>query len=88
METTRLSTKGQLILPKAIRESRAWGPGTEFSVEVTDNGILLRPVKPFPRTTIDQVAGCLKWKGKPATLKEMDDAIAREVRRRHERGRY
>jgi AbrB family looped-hinge helix DNA binding protein len=32
METTRLSTKGQIILPKGIRVSRAWGPGTEFTV--------------------------------------------------------
>ena len=33
METTRLSTKGQIVLPKTIRASRAWGPGTEFTVE-------------------------------------------------------
>src|SRR5580658_3848144 len=33
METTRLSTKGQIVLPKALRTSRAWKPGTEFIVE-------------------------------------------------------
>ena len=33
METTRLSSKGQLVLPKAIREADHWGEGTEFSVE-------------------------------------------------------
>ena len=32
METTRLSTKGQIVLPKAMRVSRAWGPGTEFTI--------------------------------------------------------
>jgi len=31
METTRLSTKGQIVLPKDLRSSRAWGPGTEFT---------------------------------------------------------
>jgi AbrB family looped-hinge helix DNA binding protein len=88
METTRLSTKGQVIIPKAVRESRSWGPGTKFTVEETKEGILLRPAKLVPRTTLEQVFEMLKWNGKPATIADMDEAIAREVRRRHARGRY
>ena len=88
METTRLSTKGQIILPKTIRTSRAWGPGTEFTVEETRDGVLLRPAGSFPEATLDQVAGCLRSKGKPKTLAEMRAAIGREVIRRHDRGRY
>jgi AbrB family looped-hinge helix DNA binding protein len=49
METTRISTKGQIILPKSLRVARAWGPGTEFTVEETGNGILLRPTTRFQR---------------------------------------
>lgn len=88
MLVSRLSTKGQLVLPKEIRVSHAWGPGTEFIIEETEQGVLLRPSRRFPRTTLDSVAGCLKHKGKPATLAEMDAAIGREVKRRHDRGRY
>ena len=88
METTRLSTKGQVILPKSIRDSRSWKPGTEFIVEETKEGILLRPRELFPRTTLEEVAGSLPAKGRPKTLAEMDAGIAREVKRRHERGRY
>lgn len=89
MEKTRLSTKGQIILPKAIRTARAWGPGTEFTIEETKEGILLRPAKPFPPTTIDEVFGCLKTnRKKPVTLAELDAAIVEEVKRRHARGRY
>jgi hypothetical protein len=52
-----------------------------------------KPAKPagprrFPKTTLDEVAGCLKYKGKPVTLAEMDAAIAREVLQRHKLGRY
>ena len=36
METTKLSSKGQIVLPKSIRNARNLLPGTEFSVE--DNG--------------------------------------------------
>jgi AbrB family looped-hinge helix DNA binding protein len=88
METTTLSTKGQIVLPKALRESRAWKPGTEFTVEETKEGVLLRPKRRVPRKTLDEVFGMLKWKGKPATLKDMDDAIAKAVVERYERSRH
>jgi AbrB family looped-hinge helix DNA binding protein len=83
-----MSTKGQIVLPKSVRDSHAWGPGTEFAVEETREGILLRPARLFPRTTLDQVVGCLRYKGKAKTLKEMDDGIRRAVMERHDRGRY
>lgn len=89
METTRLSTKGQIILPKSIRDSREWGPGTEFTVEDTGDGILLRPARPFPPATIEEVFGSLKTKRKKhATLAEMDAAIQQELESRRDRHRY
>ena len=88
MQTTRLSTKGQIILPKNIRTSRAWTPGTEFTVEDSGDGIVLRPAGRFPRTNLDQVAGCLRSRPKSKTLAARRRAIGREVTRRHDRGRY
>ena len=88
METTRLSTKGQIVLPKDIRTARAWGPGTEFTVEETGDGILLRPCEHFPETRLDQVAGSLRSKRASKTSAQMRAAIGREVIRRHDRGRY
>ena len=88
MKTTRLSTKGQIILPKGIRVSRAWGPGTEFTVEESGDGIFLRPTTRFPDTKLDDVAGCLRSRHKSRTDAQMGAAIGREVLRRHDRGRY
>lgn len=88
MPTTRLSTKGQLILPKDIRTARAWGPGTEFTIEETEDGILLRPSGRFRPTHLNEVAGCLRYQGKAKTLSQMDAAVSREVARRHDRGRH
>jgi AbrB family looped-hinge helix DNA binding protein len=87
-EITRLSTKGQIILPKNLRTSRAWGPGTEFTVEETSEGILLRPAARFPEVDLNQVAGCLASTRKAASPAQMRTAIGREVIRRHDRGRY
>jgi AbrB family looped-hinge helix DNA binding protein len=88
METTRLSTKGQVILPKHIRDSRAWEPGTEFIVEETDEGVLLRPAGLFPPVRLEDVAGCLRSRSGRKSLAHMKTAVAREVRRRHDSGRY
>jgi AbrB family looped-hinge helix DNA binding protein len=87
-EVTRLSTKGQVILPKNIRDSRSWTPGTEFTIEESGDGILLRPAGRFPAVSLDEVAGCLRYEQKPKSLAEMRDAVSREVMARHGRGRY
>ena len=90
METTKLSTKGQIILPKAIRDAHSWSAGTEFIVEETARGVLLRPKRLFPPTRLEDVVGCLQpyYKGKPKTIAEMKMARVKEVQRRHALGRY
>lgn len=79
METTRLSSKGQIIIPKAIRQAYKWPVGQEFLVEQAEQGILLRPQDPFPQTYVDEVAGCLQYKGRAKTLEDMNNAIRRGV---------
>jgi AbrB family looped-hinge helix DNA binding protein len=80
--TTKVSTKGQVILPKAVREQRRWGAGTKLEVEDTEEGVLLRKAPLFAPTTVDQVFGMLGWKGKAKSLEEMDEAVREEARRR------
>ncbi len=87
-QTTVLSTKGQVILPKAVRDQRGWKPGTKLTVEETPEGILLKPAPLFPPTTNEEVYGCLKREGLPISIEEMDEAITAEVLERHARGRY
>ena len=38
METTRLSNKGQIVVPKRIREAHGWEAGSEFAVSETPDG--------------------------------------------------
>lgn len=86
METTKLSSKGQVILPAAIRTANQWKAGVEFAVEDTGDGVLLRPLKPFAATTLKEVTGCCAgYTGKAHTLEEMDKAITAETKARHAR---
>ena len=75
METTRLSSKGQVIIPKAIRESHRWAAGLELEVIETENGILLKPKAPFKESSLDEVAGCLNYNGKTKTLEDIESAM-------------
>jgi AbrB family looped-hinge helix DNA binding protein len=85
---TTVSTKGQVILPKAIRQRRNWPAGTRLVVEETPDGVLLKAAQVFPPTRPEDVAGMLAYRGPPKTLEEMEAAITAEVKRRRARGRY
>ena len=50
MVTTRLSNKGQIVIPKRVRSAHGWEPGLEFVVEDTGDGIKLKPLTPYLET--------------------------------------
>ena len=82
---TTVSTKGQVILPKAIRQRRDWGAGTRLVVEDTPEGILLRRAPVFAATRPEDVYGLFPHAGAPKSLEEMDAAVLAEARRHHDR---
>ena len=84
--TTTVSTKGQVILPKAIRQTLRWEAGTRLVVENTPEGVLLKPAPVFAETPGEDVFGCLTCDGAPKTLEEMEAGVLAEARRRHAGG--
>jgi AbrB family looped-hinge helix DNA binding protein len=83
--STVVSTKGQVILPKAIRDQRAWRAGTRLVVENTEDGVLLRAAPVFAPTQAADVFGCVGYAGAPKTLEDMRTGITQEIKRRHAR---
>ncbi len=45
---TRLSSKGQVVIPKAVREALALHAGVEFDVRLEGNKIILEPLTGSP----------------------------------------
>ncbi len=80
MNITRLSSKGQVIIPKPLRASHHWETGQELVAIDVGDGVLLKPKTPFNETNIKDVASCLKFKGKAKTLDEMETAISKGIR--------
>lgn len=80
MQTTHLSTKGQVIIPKEIRVNHGWEPGIKFIIVEYQNGILLRPAKFVKKTKLEDVIGCTGYKGPKRSLKDMEDGIKKGAR--------
>ncbi len=83
--TTTVSTKGQVILPKAIRDSKGWGAGMELIVEETQDGVLLRAVRPFAPTKPEEVFGALSHHGKRLSDEDIEKALRAASKRRYAR---
>jgi AbrB family looped-hinge helix DNA binding protein len=79
---TRVSTKGQVVLPKAIRDRRGFGPGAELIVEERPEGVLLRPSPKAEATRVEDVFGRLGPVDRIVSIEEMNEGVLEEARRR------
>jgi AbrB family looped-hinge helix DNA binding protein len=80
--STRLSVKGQVVIPKAIREARGWRPGLELEVEATEDGALLRPKSLDRARAVQSLLGCTGYQGPKRSLAETNAAVEREAKSR------
>ncbi len=78
--TTRLSSKGQVVLPIATRTGRKWRAGTEFQVVETPEGVLLKPIA-FAASRLEDVFGMAGYRGPRRSLAEMDAAVRKAAAR-------
>lgn len=80
MLKTKLSSKGQLIIPKSIRQQHGWHSGLQFMVTEYNDGLLLKPLKPKATYDLDDVVGCTGYKGPKQSLAAMEKAIIKGVK--------
>ena len=80
--TTTLSTKGQVVLPKAIRQALHWEAGMRLVVEDTPEGVLLKALPAFAETRPEDVFGSLACVGTPKSLADMEAGVLAEAERR------
>lgn len=78
MTTTRVSTKGQVVIPKELRAAHRWDAGQELIVIDTPEGVLL---KTKPSANVAEVAGCLSAyrPRRPVTVEDMAAAVAAQA---------
>jgi len=80
-QMTKLSTKGQIVLPKSLRVARHWNPGTQFIVQEQGDSVLLTPKSAAASSDWESLIGCAGYRGPRKSIREMDEAVAAEARK-------
>ena len=81
MMHTTLSSKGQVIIPKAVRDNQHWAAGTVFMITDSPEGLFLQAQPLFAPTQHQSVAGSLRgYLGK--SVVKTDSEIQKTLRNR------
>jgi AbrB family looped-hinge helix DNA binding protein len=75
--TIRISTKGQLVVPKEIRLRHGWSAGAKVALEDLGDRVVLRETTPLPETRLEDLIGCTGYRGPAKSLREMEDGSRR-----------
>ena len=79
MESVALSSKGQFVLPKAIRKRHHWEAGARLIVIDRGDEVVIKSAEPFAATTFESSDALSVYKGRRLSLADMDRAIAAEA---------
>lgn len=76
----KLSTKGQVVIPKDVRDRFDFSAGDRLDVVERHDGVLLRKASTKRGKSIEEVTANLRsivcYNGPPVSIEEMDEAIA------------
>lgn len=83
----KLSSKGQIVVPKSVRDAHGWKEGMEFEFVESGTGVTIQPVQEydprFPPVTAEEfLARRIRHKAPPVSLEEMERAVLEEAARR------
>ena len=73
-----MTSKGQVTLPKPIRDKLHLRPGDKIDFVLEGDGLRVTPVT----ASVTELKGMVPTPAAPVSLQEMDAAIAREAARR------
>ena len=67
-----ISTKGQVVIPEALRDQWGLHAGSSVRFESTTSGLRLQPALAIDVAAVRQGAGLLKRRGPRLSVEEMD----------------
>jgi AbrB family looped-hinge helix DNA binding protein len=69
--TATLSSTGQVVIPKSIRDQLHWETGHELIMETTDSGVLLKAKPTGKKLRLEDLRGFLQTDGPRLPTEEL-----------------
>lgn len=69
--TITLSSKGQVVIPKEIRDELHWLAGTQITLISSASGVTLKAVPNKTGRKLEDLIGMLKYEGPPLSIEEL-----------------
>ncbi len=85
MDSVSVTSKGQVTIPKVIREALGIRPGSKVEFDLDAAGARLRLVRGSQSSSIEDGPALLSYRGPPIPVAELDGAVAM-TRAIHARG--
>lgn len=74
MASAAVTSKGQITIPVEVRKKLGLKPGDRVNFYEGEHGeYILRP----KTGSLKDLKGCMHWTGKPVTIEEMNETIAK-----------
>lgn len=81
MMDSAISTKGQIVIPKKLRDKWGLATGSRVKIESTAAGIQITPVATRNPKAVMKGLGLAGYKGRTIAIEEMDPLAALKVPR-------
>lgn len=77
--TTRMSSKGQVVIPEAIRKALGLEAGSDFVVVAEGDVVILKTIQPPAMSEFDDIVGEARRQAQQAGMKRADVTAAIEA---------
>ncbi len=74
--TTKMSSKGQVVIPEEIRDALGLAPGAQFVVVGRDDVVILKRISPPSMAEFDEILREARRQARRAGMKRSDIAAA------------
>jgi len=83
LATTKMSSKGQVVIPEAIRNQLGLEVGSQFVVVAGKDAVILKTISPPSMAEFDELIRKARQQARKAGIKQSDiDKVIAEVRGR------
>jgi len=78
--STKISSKGQVVIPKDVRDRYRFVTGEALDVVDRPDGVLLRKRAPRPDASFDEITARIRarvrYEGPPVSIEDMSETIS------------